>query len=413
MKVALLCGIFPNENLKEILTNSKGIIQYAADALQKSFIEGLGAFELDIEIINLPFLGSFPKRYSKLFTPSNSFELRSRYNPTNSIKGRNIRYCNLSLIKYLFIKNAACKALTQWAKNNGDDQKIIVIYSLQSSFLEAAISVKYKFPNIKLICIVPDLPQYMSAGGTSYLRKLYKEYNVRKLQRMYSDIDGFVVLSKYMIPVLRAENKPHTVIEGIYNCHDEVLNKIETMSNVKTVFYAGTLAKRYGILRLVSAFEKLKYNDIQLVICGEGDAKSEIEKIAQEDHRIKLTGNIPRSEVLTLIQSSTVLVNPRTAEGEFTKYSFPSKTMEYLASGVPTILYKLPGIDNEYYDYCFALDDISIDILSNTIDYVLGMDENERRSLGSKARDFILHSKNPKAQVIKLIDLIRILTNNK
>ena len=37
-------------------------------------------------------------------------------------------------------------------------------------------------------------------------------------------------------------------------------------------------------------------------------------------------------------------VNPRQNNEEFTKYSFPSKTMEYLASGVPVVAYKLDGI---------------------------------------------------------------------
>mgnify|MGYP003303651866 CR=1 FL=1 len=43
------------------------------------------------------------------------------------------------------------------------------------------------------------------------------------------------------------------------------------------------------------------------------------------------TGKIDRSQVLALQRSATVLVNPRRNNEEYTKYSFPSKTMEYLA----------------------------------------------------------------------------------
>lgn len=36
MKIAFLFGFFPKEIYSEIIVNSKGVIQYAADALQKS-----------------------------------------------------------------------------------------------------------------------------------------------------------------------------------------------------------------------------------------------------------------------------------------------------------------------------------------------------------------------------------------
>ena len=54
MRIAFLGGIFPQENICEILANSHGVVQSAADALQKSILEGLGAYRDDIDIINLP-----------------------------------------------------------------------------------------------------------------------------------------------------------------------------------------------------------------------------------------------------------------------------------------------------------------------------------------------------------------------
>ena len=66
MKVSLLLGCFPSDKYDEIVSNSKGVIQYAADALQKSFLEGLSTFFDDIHVINLPYIGSFPFRYKVL-----------------------------------------------------------------------------------------------------------------------------------------------------------------------------------------------------------------------------------------------------------------------------------------------------------------------------------------------------------
>lgn len=406
MKIAFLGGMFPKENLEEILKKSSGVVQSAADALQKSIIEGLGAYDLDVEIINLPFIGSYPKRYSDIFSQDNSFTIKSHYGRKNTIAGQNIRFFNLSLVKYASIYRAAKEGLLRWAKKSDDSPRIIVVYSLFNSLLKAALAVKRRFKNTYVICIVPDLAQYMSAGGNSALRKWYKNYNVKKGERYIESVDGFIILSKHMAEPLKIATRPYEVIEGIYNYFDEVRKEKNIINSSKSVLYAGTLAKRYGIMRLVNAFHKLNNEDARLVICGEGDAKPEIEKIAEQDKRISLLGNIPGSEVLKLAGSVCVLVNPRTPEGEFTKYSFPSKTMEYLASGTPTIMYKLPGIPEEYYNYSTALEDTSEDALQEKISDILSWSTEKRNEFGKNAREFILKQKNPEIQIGKLIRLI-------
>ena len=80
--------------------------------------------------------------------------------------------------------------------------------------------------------------------------------------------------------------------------------------------------------------------------------------------------------------------------------------MEYLASGTPTLLYKLPGIPSEYYKYCFTINSLNINDFSIRIDEVLSKPKDELVELGKKARDFILENKNPKIQCEKIIKMI-------
>ncbi len=410
MKIALLFGIFPKANLPDILSDSRGVVQQAADTLQKSIIDGLGSLNADAEIINLPFLGSYPKRYKRMFSPSNAFKITTDNGKGREISGQNISYCNITLFKYFFIRNAAQKALSAWAQKNRNEKKIVIVYSIFIPFLTAAFDVRRKYENVKVLCIAPDLPQYMSAGGNSILRQYLKKRSTATLDKMYDAIDGFVILSKYMAKPLRIGNKPSTVIEGIYNPNCESVNEDDLdIDSPKIVFYAGTLAKRYGIMRLVRAFHSLSRSDAKLVICGNGDAMDEIKSIASMDNRIEIKGNVPHNKVIRLIHKASVLVNPRIFEGEFTKYSFPSKTMEYLASGTPTILYRLQGIPDEYYDYCITLENLSIDSLAQAIDDVLSMSKAQRDKIGAEARTFILSKKNPKAQVSKIISVIEQL----
>ena len=64
---------------------------------------------------------------------------------------------------------------------------------------------------------------------------------------------------------------------------------------------------------------------------------------------------VPNSEVLKAQSESEILVNPRNDNNEFTKYSFPSKVIEYLGSDTPMIGYILPGMPKEYYDKFYVV----------------------------------------------------------
>lgn len=97
-------------------------------------------------------------------------------------------------------------------------------------------------------------------------------------------------------------------------------------------------------MNLIDAFQQIKDPNYELRICGVGDSEDAIKAAAQKDERIHFWGKLPREQVLEWQSKATVLVNPRQNNEEFTKYSFPSKTMEYLSSGVPLVAYKLDGI---------------------------------------------------------------------
>ena len=407
MNIALLFGIFPDINYSEIVKCSHGVVQYAADALQKSFIEGLGSLCSNIKIINLPYLGSYPKRYSKLFSPTGEFQYVSKNG--NIIRGVNEKYCNLMGVKMYDRYCIAKHALKEWCNNqNPDEKKVVIIYAIHTPFVKACVDVKEKYcKTLKIVLIVPDLPEYMSSDK-SCIRKFLENRNNRLLNNLYKDVDAYVLLSKYMAEKLPVEKKPWTVVEGIFNnvADDVYVDKID--SSVKQIFYSGTLAKRYGIMNLVHAFTKLQNKNYRLVICGDGDALDEIRSIAKTDDRILYKGQLPRNEVLKLQKSADLLVNPRTPDGEFTKYSFPSKTMEYLVSGVPTLLYKLPGIPDEYYQYCYSLEKLDVDSLSEKIDEILSNNIVDSE-IGRKARKFILTRKNPIEQCKKVVNLLKTL----
>ena len=56
------------------------------------------------------------------------------------------------------------------------------------------------------------------------------------------------------------------------------------------------------------------------------------------------------------MKEAKLLINLRNPEDKYTKYSFPSKTFEYMVSGTPFFTTKLEGIPSEYYNYLYCID---------------------------------------------------------
>ena len=108
-----------------------------------------------------------------------------------------------------------------------------------------------------------------------------------------------------------------------------------------------------------------------------------------------------------LQQKATVLINPRNNDGEYTKYSFPSKTMEYMLSGKPVIMYKLDGVPDEYDSYLYYIGGNTADDIKKTILEVLNKSEKELESFGQKAAEFVSENKNSVVQAKRILTLLK------
>ena len=89
--MVFLMGLYPNPIYDEIISNSIAMPQYAADALQKSFLTGISS-SVQTTVINLPYVGSYPKRYKSLFVPSITCK-------EFGADIRSYKFCNLSFLK--------------------------------------------------------------------------------------------------------------------------------------------------------------------------------------------------------------------------------------------------------------------------------------------------------------------------
>jgi glycosyltransferase involved in cell wall biosynthesis len=221
-------------------------------------------------------------------------------------------------------------------------------------------------------------------------------------------IDCFVLLTRFMAERLGVDERHYVVVEGIAAelLDDPVIE--EGARDKRCVFlYSGTLAARYGVMTLIEAFSRLPVTiAAELWICGDGDSRNRIQEAARNDARISYLGQLSRSEVRQLQRRATVLVNPRPAAGEYTRYSFPSKTLEYMVSGRPVLMYRLPGVPDEYFEYVICPKSNDVDGLATALRDLSEMTPGELDAIGATGREFALREKNAAAQCRKVLDLL-------
>lgn len=248
------------------------------------------------------------------------------------------------------------------------------------------------------IGIVTDLPDML--GGSSFSKKL-ANFVIRHCT-------GYVLLTEAMNGYLNKTGKPYVILEG----HSDIamaerVPSMEKKVSPRVVFYAGGVSRQYGLANLVDGFRMADFPNTRLHIYGPGDYVKELQQIAAEDDRIFYGGMLLNTQIVDKEQEAALLVNPRPTNEEYVKYSFPSKTMEYMASGTPVLTTVLPGMPKEYHPYVYLLEDESAEGIAAKLAQVLSASDEELFRKGREARDFVLEQKNNVVQARKILEMLK------
>ena len=369
MKVLILCGVFAAENENEIIKHARRPVEFSANIFQKKLINGFIESGFDCRVISAPFIGSYPNASDlRVFSGFENTQSEFDYVNFNNIWGvRN------------FSRAASLKQKAEPFIEDRDCQKLIVVYSPHTPFLEAAVYAKKRDSKIKICLVVPDLPQYMNLDANiSMLYKLGKSFDIKKFNKLNRYVDSYVLLTEAMSEKIDISNKPYCVAEGIVDT--EKLEKSKQIvsnkkGNEKYIVYTGKMNEKFGVKDLVDAFCNMKAPSYRLVMCGCGDADGYIKEKARLDSRIIATGQITPDEAAEWMLKADVLVNPRKNDEEYTKYSFPSKTIEYLLTGNPTVGYILDGMPKIYNEFIYNAEEFG---LSGAIERAVNSNEAEK-----------------------------------
>jgi glycosyltransferase involved in cell wall biosynthesis len=399
MNVLLLSLAYHPDAVNAVQRLSRDGLQNQINAFQWALIHGMRqALEPGetLSVLNSLPVGVYPKHYRGLFLPGGVF----------SGNFTEIGGVNLPWLKQRGRKRQARQALARWAAGSPENRTIL-IYTLYLPYLKAVIAVKKKFPGMKAVVIVTDLPNELgiSSGRKGMLKKIETSFG-KESATLCRAMDGFVLLTAPMAEALKIMDKPRMVMEGLVSETESPETAVDTPADSRpAVLYSGTLNRELGIPLLLEAFQGM--GEAQLWLCGGGDMEKETKQAAEAFANIRYFGYVPRETALALQKKASALINPRTAENAFTRYSFPSKTLEYMRSGKPVLCCKLEGIPAEYDDYLLYIEPQTADGIYTAVRKLLALPAGEREAIGGRARRFALENKSAAVQSGRLLAFLR------
>lgn len=375
---------FPNASYPGIVSGS---------AFQQSIIEGLEEHGNDVQILTDCDMGS-----------------GERLEWSHNGKSKDIRIAGKSnkILRIL----TKIKGLKKELKKTTilSNQDVVLAYEMHLPYLFALKKIKKLHKDIPTILICPDLSIYMDVNSKNKpLKRFLKKIENWLMKKLLRYVDGVVVFTEQMYDYFSSQHIPYVVVEGV--CRNKF--SLITKQKKNYILHAGSLHKNTGIEQLIEAFEKLATNDLELWFCGSGAMDEYILEKAKKNKKIKHLGFVNPTLLFEYEKEAFMLVNVRDPKEEYTKYSFPSKTFEFMLSGTITLCTELPGIPSEYKDHLVMISTNKVEEIMNGMNEIINMKEEERTEFGLKARTFVLEEKNQYIQSGKIIEFIHSLIKKK
>lgn len=396
MNVLYISTFVNQETLGALSDQARKDISMSANKYSDLIRKGLEANkEVNLKCIFAPSIGDYSISGIWYYSPRKN---------SQSPKGCYLGCLNFTVFKQVSV---SCKVFLYafwWLlRSINRKEKVIILSSVQLPFLLGLLPLK--MTGIKVALFVPDLPkyQYNYSDLKGVVKRSILPLYVVFTQFLYRIVTYFIFITKYMVEDF--PKRPYTIMEGLVDAENSLIEIAKFP--VFTVMYAGALHESMGIRTFLDAIELIPEKNIQFLFFGKGDMIDLIKKRRQKDERIVYGGVIPHEQVLILERQVHLLINPRTTTQEFTKYSFPSKLMEYMLSGTPVLTTRLACIPEEYFDKMYFIEEETPRGMMKAIISCVTKKQEELETQGIISRKYVLQQKNNVNQLDKIINDIK------
>jgi glycosyltransferase involved in cell wall biosynthesis len=324
----------------------------------------------------------------------------------DGLQVRLIPFVNLPLLRQLTAGLAVTFGILMWGLRRPGTTKVVYVFNL-SEPSGLFVFAGGRLARARVVASVNDINVPGQTVPSSGLRKL----DFILTRALIPKLDGLVVVSSRIVRDFAPKSKFVRVEGGMRR---EALDRLRsgprrqrTGHGEFTAVAAGSLDSFNGIPELVEAFDMLKGRHYRLRIAGDGPLKSFVEEAARSNPAIEYCGYLTLDGVLALYSSADLLVNMRITKRINTDYFFPSKLVEYMATGIPVITTATGHVRSDYADLVFLLEDEAPHALAGLIDSVARMEPAERLSRAIRAQEFVAREKTWERQGERIAEFIR------
>jgi glycosyltransferase involved in cell wall biosynthesis len=369
----------------------------AAQMFQENLVDGLRQAGFPTEIvISLEPMPAFP-RGRRLFVRGGTFASRT---------GQSVRllpFVNFHPFKWLSAGIAVLAELVRWSWRHRRESRIIHCVNLTMPpglfiWLAARLTRSQTLVSVLDVfrpgALVPDT--------------LYGRVDFALQRWLLPRYDGHMVVADAIAEDF-VPGRPVCRIEGgvVPNAFDAVAKPArEDVPGPFRVVLSGSLELYNGVDLAIAAAARLP-EGFELLIAGSGTQAERVRERVAGSSRIRYLGFLDFGEVLELYRSADLLLNARLTHTMDTRYFFPSKLMELLASGTPVLSTCTGHVEQEYGPVLYLLRDETPEALAGRILDIAARPLQERQALGHRAREFMFTEKTWKKQGENLARYIR------
>ncbi len=306
-------------------------------------------------------------------------------------------HLNLGPLKILTLGLSAAWVTMKWAWKNRHRRRVVVSYNLNAppAFFVAPVC---RVTGAEFVPFIGDIYVPGEVVDDSWMRRL--EFGLQR--RAIPQAKGLVVCNESIIEDF-APGSGFLLVEG--GVPESFVSRFSAPCEQHEGFhvvFAGQLSELNGVQLLLDAMEHLDVPGLRVTVMGGGPYADDVRRDALTDDRIEFLGLVSHEEVMRQYAGADLLLNLRRTEYQTTRYVFPSKVVECLATGVPLLSTRTGHVEKEFGDFVILLDEETPQSLARTIAFVAGLAPDARREFGRRAQEYVMKNKTWEAQVRKL-----------
>lgn len=326
-------------------------------------IDGVAAHQA-IQVLSLP---PVKKTSLKRFLPENIYRLgQVMYIQFSFLNQRWLRPLSLAFQVHRYLKKTI---------RSSQDKIILLIDG--NSRLAGAIAKRYhRHPRVKTIGIFTDSPKQLSHIQAHQIRSWY---------RLHRQHHAYVGITSTLLNEFNPKQKPQFILPCLVDAIEGA-----KQHDRPYFFFSGALYERYGVETMIHAFLKLKPKNIDLLIAGMGPVSHRIEQLSQQHRQIKFLGLLDPLLTRKYQAGAYVNLNPRPLDETLDPVAIPSKVLDYISSGAPTLTTRHPWIEAQFLESIHYIDDSSVDGIRMGMKRFLAADYGLAQSKANKAKNLSL-----------------------